>query len=370
MLKYLTLIISAVLAVIGSLLNTQKEEKGDPKPLFKKLNGAGLMVISLLIGSFFIQFILQFRTDTDDRKKYQVDERRRLEDSFNIQRLLKKTYDDSISWQRQFGLLDTSYKKQMLVLANSDSLLDKSNSLLEPIYPMVILIKLKIPVNHPGLNGYFKRFLFMKDSLNKEGLLEDEMGIEPSYYEDKKRTLRGYYIDTSSNCYGKGLDRMIHFFSSLGFNIYFYNKKPTFPLLYKHFSPSDFTIFTKKYRDETSRRFSSMGEEVFFNVVDSTFEERLCFAIDFGLHKERIVSTRDLLNKWMVLIANNPGSYGGICSIASVILCTGPNYDKYLVLKLPRQEKTEYYVRGGDTVDCGLQYLHKIDDEDFKRKYF
>lgn len=158
---YILLGLSSILAIIGATLNTEKDELGKEKTVFKKPNAAGWFVIILLLSSTLTQISLQNKKDINDsenkrkeQKKDSILNARRVRDSLNIKYLKQKSTDDSLALKKQLNI-------------SSDILLGTDN-LLHPILPMIAMFRIKVPFSNEWAKEYINRILKVKDSLEKK----------------------------------------------------------------------------------------------------------------------------------------------------------------------------------------------------------
>ncbi|MBG9378398.1 hypothetical protein I5907_19325 [Panacibacter sp. DH6] len=116
--------------------------------------------------------------------------------------MIRSAKDDSLNFSKQLVLATNSYNKQLDALTTSNNILLKtnavnenvtsnfknsfaefkkvlhqSNSLLNPLLPMVVSFQLKIPFSNKWMNEYVNRITAYKDSVTKSIQLFDLGGL-------------------------------------------------------------------------------------------------------------------------------------------------------------------------------------------------
>lgn len=150
--EFIVIIISTLLAIIGTSLNTEKEKN---KKYFKNPNKAGWLVIVMLLALFFIQIRKEFQNNIKEEKN-------RLSDKDKTEKILflvKQSTKDSLNFDKQLGILRESYENQISVLTNTNNILIGTDVLLE---------QSKL-INKQSVNSYNKINLIQKqDSINSD----------------------------------------------------------------------------------------------------------------------------------------------------------------------------------------------------------
>jgi hypothetical protein len=259
--EYLTLIVSSVLALIGAALNTEKDETGKRRTSFKRPNAAGWLVIALLLGSAAVQWHMKSESDEKQATAEVAARTRRASDSTSIARLLKQAEKDSASFKSQLELMQTTYARQLDVLTNTTSLIgqskqisesmstnftatydrfqkviDQSTSLLNPVLPMIVGVRIRVPMSNDWMREYLARTTPIRDSLVRHKLLLDSPGIDRISLDEKAYLSGGgspdhvvfrFTADPSSPFFIDSLrDGAARRFLNPGFNIYFFDAEP------------------------------------------------------------------------------------------------------------------------------------------------
>jgi hypothetical protein len=393
--EYITLIISSILAIIGAALNTENDKNGKRKTVFKQPNSAGLIVICLLIISSISQLIIQLGKDHDTKIASLVAENRRIEELKNFQALLEKSREDSVSFKKQFGLMDTSYQKQITVLTTSNNILsgtdtiilktkilsdtilknfqnsfqnfqkiiNQSKSLLHPLLPMIVRFSLKYSFHDKWMQGYVKRIYQILDSLNQKQIqLEDVDGVGTINFGDKISELRGFEVDPKSIFYmNDKFDKLTDAFLDPKFYLSFYKDKLP-PIL--NDNPSPQLQLGAEIKTKQPWPLSPFDPKDFYiDLLDSCIKVNIYYKIDNYPNKATIIGVDDLIGKYLNV---SPIRLNLDYTIERLIFFTGKDFSNYCVINFVESQDILHQKNTFGVEPEEKEYEHKITADDLK----
>lgn len=378
--EYVILILSSILAIIGATLNSENSDnKKKKKTLFKKPNNVGWFVIALLVLSAFAQFIAKIVQENKESQKQLIAEKRRAVDSINFEKskvidsvnykmLQLKSRIDSQAFKRQFDLLDTSYHKQIQNLLIGYTILAGTNKLNHPILPMVAMFNIKVPFHNPWLSSYVKRILLIKKTLENKGSYSDIGCIDEfrsNEFSQKEKSqeykIFGFYADTCSEFYIK--EQLDEFsacrFLDPKFDIKIFDKKPSGEM----FEQCDLFLGAENKIQHPWPQSAFTEHNFYVNFVDSFISLSIFYQIDNYPNKAKIIGVQDLYNKYLAISCEMPVLD---FSITSICFFTGPNFCRYIKIKLSDNDDKSTRYSHGEKIGYPLDYLHKVTDSDLK----
>lgn len=373
--EYITLAIGSILALIGASLNTEEDEKGKKRTILKKPNQAGLIVIFLLVCSGLIQLILQVNKNAEDLINAANQKEKQTRDSLNIKSLILSSKNDSISFSEQLELSTKSYDKQIEVLLRTnavnvnitknfknsfrefDNVLHQTNSLLNPILPMIVRFQLKIPFSNKWMVDYVKRITTYKDSITESIQLCDLGGLNNISMNGNRFEVIDSASNFNINIYKDGVANR---FLNPGYYIYFFDEKPP---RYHYDVKEDLMLEATKIISQPWPA-SPFGNGTMFIDFDNKFVYLTVFyKIDNYPNKAKLKGLNDLQDKYLLLTSQMPNKG---YEILNVTFFTGTNFSNYTLIKLdPKECISEIKFPAGGISDT-KDYLHKITLRDLR----
>lgn len=375
--EFITLTISSTLAIIGASLNTEKDNKGVKKTILKKPNSAGWAVIVLLVCLTLIQVFLQIEKNINSN----VQKNRIRRDSINIAALMRSAKEDSLTFVQQLDLANKSYLKQIEALETSnsilletnrvnkritenfkknfeefDNVLHQTNSLLNPILPMVIKFQLKIPFSNEWMDKYVTRITNYKDSISKSIKLYDLGGLNRISMDGNRFEV----VDSLSNFNINSLDGVAQRFLNPGYYVYFYSKKPP---RYHYNTQEDLMLEATKKTTQPWPSSPFGNGSMFLDFNNKFVYLTVFYKIDNYPNKAKLKGLNDLPDKYLLISSAMPNKD---YEILSVTFFTGTNFSNYTKIKLDESECISDQKFPAGSVSSTKDYLHKITLEDLK----
>lgn len=371
-------------------MNTERDEQNKRRTTFKKPNQAGWVVICLLVVLSGAQFAMHW---SDEKTKQAAADKaadQRFRDSVNIATLLWQAKQDSASFAMQRRILESSYLKQIDVLTNTNSIIGQTNelnaamssnfaranvefsrllhhseSLLNPLLPMVARFRLRIPFSNPWMAGYLDRILPMRDSLVNAKLLADVPGIDnvsldfAKYYRggySPDSVVYGFSVDTSSvffiNDQADGVSRR---FLNPGYYIYLFENEPP-PY---HFDTPNLLALEASSVTEYPGPGNPFGSQrLYLNFRDSYAVLDVYYRIENHPGRGRVFGVNDLGGKYMLISSQMPNLQ---YKIESIVMFTGPSFANYIEVPFDEMHNVSSRQNRFGNSSSTLVYLRKLD---------
>ena len=235
-----------------------------------------------------------------------------------------------------------------------DNVLHQTNSLLNPILPMVVRFQLKIPFSNKWLDKYVPRIKNYKDSVSKSIQLFDLGGLNNISMDGNRFEV----VDSLSNFNINSEDGVAQRFLNPGYYIYFFSEKPP---RYHYDTPEDLMLeATKKISQPWPS--SPFGNRTMYLDFNNKFLYLTVFyRIDNYPNKAKLKGLNDLPDKYLLISSAMPNKE---YEILSVTFFTGTDFSDYTRIKLSENEciSEQKFPAGG--VSETKDYLHKITMED------
>lgn len=362
MLDYLILIVTALLALIATLLNTEKNEPEKRKSIFKQPTGAGWLVVILLLGLTTFQLVAKQKEDRETKEKFARAEQSRLRDSFHIRQMVMKDSLDSISWKKQFNLLNDLHRRECTQLLATTKIDRSTDMLLNPILPTLFCFRIIVPFKIPHLQNAMNQVFRQKDSIEQLLIRRPYQAttlIGPRF-SDKK--IESYYLDTNSIYSHREINEIICRHIIEGFHVYLYDHKPNmkhhdenFQLLFKASAliPEEILKF---------QQFRFFFRNTVLNFRDSAIHLELFFKGIPVFNNGQILGFQDLLNKYMLF--ENWNAWQRYSRLKSVVMYYGKEYERIMPIKfLPTDE-----ILTTTRSPTRYSYLYEIKQSDIVQK--